>query len=116
MLENYPKVYKKLKNMVKMYQEFDMDNHNGKKEVDFSRFHQELKKELTKIYQVIDLYQNHMHQNLYIKKSNFIKTITEKECEKIKEYLQKINLTNKINGFAYFYEVYSIINMLKKHV
>lgn len=116
MLENYPNVYKKLKIIVKMYQKFDVDNHNGKKEVDFSKFHHELKKELTKIYQVIDLYQNHMHQNLYIKKSTFLKTITDKECKKIEEYLQKINLNNKINGFAYFYEVYSIINMLKTHI
>lgn len=115
MLENYPNVYKKLKTIAKMYEEYDIYQYNGKKEVAFSKFHHELKAEITKIYQVIDLYQNHMHQNLYIKKRNFLKTITDKECEKIKTYLQKINLTNKINGFAYFYEVYSIINMLKDY-
>lgn len=115
MLENYPNVYKKLKNIAKMYQEFDIDNHNGKKEVNFSKFHQELKKELTKIYQIIDLYQNYILHNLYIKKSNFIKTVKTKECKKIEKYLQKINLTNKINGFAYFYEVCSIVHMLKSN-
>ncbi len=115
MLENYPNVYKKLKTIAKMYEEYDIYQYNGKKEVAFSKFHHELKAEITKIYQVIDLYQNHMHQNLYIKKRNFLKTITDKECGKIKTYLQKINLTNKVNWFAYFYEVYSIINMLKSY-
>lgn len=115
MLENYPKVYKKLHIIVQQYNKLSQDEYNGTKEVDFSRFHRDLKTEITKVYQVINLYQNHILHNLYIKKTNFLNTVKTTECKKIEKYLQKINLTNKINGFAYFYEVYSIINMLKDY-
>lgn len=83
--------------------------------MDFSKFHAELKTELNKIYEIISLYQNNIINNLYVKKSNFLKRVQQIECERIQEYMEKINLANKINGFAYFYEVYSIIYMLKNH-
>ncbi|HCY20831.1 TPA: hypothetical protein DIC40_03100 [Patescibacteria group bacterium] len=112
---NYPKVYKKLSYITKLYIKLSRQQLDGTDDVDFSTFHAELKQELTKIYEIIHLYQNHILHNLYIKKSNFLKRVQQIECEKIQEYIQKINLTNKINGFAYFYEVYSIIYMIKNH-
>lgn len=114
-LVNYPKVYKKLSYITKLYIKLSRQQLDGTDDVDFSTFHAELKQELTKIYEIIHLYQNHILHNLYIKKSNFLKRVQQIECEKIQEYIQKINLTNKINGFAYFYEVYSIIYMIKNH-
>ena len=112
-LRNYSKVYKKISYMAKLYNKLTIKQLEGTKEVDFSKFHEDLKKELTKIYDIVDVYQKKLLHNIYIKKTNLFKEIQEVEGEKIQNYLQKINLTNKINSFAYFYEFYSIMDMLK---
>lgn len=115
-LANYPKVYQKLSYITKLYSKLSDQELAGTEEVDFSQFHAELKKELTKVYDIIALYQDTVaFHNLYIKKADFLKRVQKIESQKIQDYIQKINLTNKINGFAYFYEVYSIIYMLKHH-
>lgn len=114
-LDKYPKVYKKLSFIAKLYNKLTRQELDGTDDVDFSRFHENLKQELVKVYDIIDLYQTHILKNLYVKKSNFLKSVQQQECEKMQEYIQKINLSNKINGFAYFYEIYFIMDMIKHH-